>query len=189
MCYHTRGKMLSLTGCIFVEHRKRVFLPWSNSLIQLVVQHLKANMWPFIHGKDGDLDCKMAMGLQSSVKSRKENNLKTDFFIVFCPFLSLRAATARMCLWARECTLAETKANFLFFSTNFNMRELNDSTECLYTCHFTAILIDCLLHAVVIYNVLKTESETHQLYQNCRYHYIFCFIERKIPGKPFEFAN
>jgi len=51
--------MLSLMGNVFVEHRKRGFLPWSNSLRQLVVEYVKA----FRHDKDGDLDCKVARGV------------------------------------------------------------------------------------------------------------------------------
>lgn len=61
-----------------------------------------------------------------------------------------------------SCYKREEFAKILIFSTNFSVRDLNDNTEDLYACHFTVVLVDWILQAVVIYSVLKTDSTTHE---------------------------
>lgn len=116
-------------GNIFVEHRKCFFLPWSNSLRQLLVQYVKANKWPSYMARMEILTVKWWKGLlhpecwQPYVKSWEGNDIKMDFSL-FCPSFSFRAATAGMCFLGREPAvlfdywflpraLAETKAFLL----------------------------------------------------------------------------
>lgn len=77
-----------------------------------------------------------------------EENLCYCLISVFCP-----KGTGRN--QGFPVTRDKSLPKFLFFSTNFRVKDLNDNTEGLCACHFTVVLIDCLLRAVVIHSVLK----------------------------------
>lgn len=163
-----------------------------------MLQHVKANTCPLNMARR-ESSVKRQQRLlnpecwQPDVNSWKRNDIKMDFFIVFVPpspselpqLLGKRTCVIVWFLFSAKgtgrnqgfpVTREKSLPKFLFFSTNFSVRDLNDNTLGLCACDFTVVLVDCLLQAVVIFSILKTDSTTHEWYLNCWYQYPFCLL-------------